>query len=289
MMVSTNSLTSSSSTALPRLLEVCYLHQDSIGLHSPIQVGEIRADRSRTRTNFPIPSIFCGILVLRLVIVIHVSISATAQPVLPAFPGAEGFGTQTPGGRSGQVIQVTNLNDAGPGSLRAALEASEPRIVVFRVGGTILLQKPIEIKNPYLTLAGQSAPGDGIQLRGEGITIATHDVVIRNIRIRIGDEGVPTNSRDALNISATFTNSDVYNVVIDHCSISWAIDENLSTWASTSKPFRKPTMLPSSGALSAKDSMIPSISMRGIPHLHHIVWGHCSAETAGICRSITTC
>lgn len=156
----------------------------------------------------------------------------------PAFPGAEGFGTHTPGGRGGQLLQVTNLNDAGHGSLRAALEATGSRIVVFRGGGTIHLQAPIIITEPYLTLAGQTAPGDGILLRGEGLIVAAHDVVIRNIRVRIGDEGAPTHNRDGINISTTHANSDVYNVVIDHCSVSWGIDDNLSTWTWAAKPYK---------------------------------------------------
>src|SRR6185312_7176562 len=81
---------------------------------------------------------------------------------LPAFPGAEGFGATTPGGRGGKVIVVTNLDDSGPGSFREACEADGPRIVVFGVSGTIGLKSPITVRNPNLTIAGQTAPGDGI-------------------------------------------------------------------------------------------------------------------------------
>src|SRR5512145_2089710 len=87
---------------------------------------------------------------------------------IPSFPGAEGFGATTPGGRGGRVLIVCNLNDAGPGSLRAALEAEGPRIVVFRVSGLIDLATPIRVTKPFLTVAGQSAPGDGIALRRFG-------------------------------------------------------------------------------------------------------------------------
>lgn len=140
---------------------------------------------------------------------------------VPAFPGAEGFGSRTPGGRGGKVIIVGNLNDAGPGSFRAACEAGGPRIVVFRVSGLIDLKTPIRVQEPFLTIAGQTAPGDGICLRGRALEIATHDVVVRHLRSRPGDiQGVET---DALSIGGQSR-----NVVIDHCSVSWAIDENLS-------------------------------------------------------------
>ena len=85
----------------------------------------------------------------------------TEAPVIPAFPGAEGAGAQTVGGRGGRVIEVTNLDDSGPGSLRAAVEATGSRIVVFRIGGTIRLQSPLKIKEPYITIAGQTATGGG--------------------------------------------------------------------------------------------------------------------------------
>jgi hypothetical protein len=173
---------------------------------------------------------------------------------LPAFPGAQGFGTETPGGRFGKIIFVTNLNDTTnihspeyTGSFRWALEhtwADDPddpfdqrRIVIFRVGGTIELVASLVLKQPYVTIAGQTAPGDGLLLRGEEFTIATHDVIVRNVRVRVGDKGIPTCCRDGIGISTYFADSDAYNVVIDHSSVSWAIDENLSTWTEPTKPF----------------------------------------------------
>ncbi len=104
------------------------------------------------------------------------------EGVIPAFPGAWGAGMFTSGGRGGEVIAVTNLNDKGEGSLRAALEAEGPRIVVFRVAGNIKLTEDINIDHPDITIAGQSAPGDGICLQGT-LNINTHNVIIRHIRV----------------------------------------------------------------------------------------------------------
>lgn len=149
---------------------------------------------------------------------------------LPAFPGAVGFGSDTPGGRSGILIEVTNLNAIGPGSFREACETPGSRIVVFRTGGTITITSPIEIRNPYITIAGQTAPGDGITIRGAAILITTHDVIIRGIRIRVGDDpsGPSYENRDALQIQGQA--NPPYNVIIDHCSLSWAVDEILTIW-----------------------------------------------------------
>jgi len=150
-----------------------------------------------------------------------------------AFPGAEGFGTNTVHGRGGKVIHVTNLKNSGPGSFRAACEASGRRIVVFDVSGIISLGRdPIVINNPFIYIAGQTAPGDGICLKNSGIRVHTHDVLIRYIRIRPGDgtSGTAPRDRDAISVLGNNNGRNSYNVVIDHCSMSWAIDEVLSTW-----------------------------------------------------------
>ena len=150
---------------------------------------------------------------------------------IPSFPGAEGPGAETIGGRGGRIIEVTNLNGSGPGSLREACESSGPRIVVFKVAGIIdLAGERIEIKNPYITIAGQTAPEGGITLKGHELSVQTHDVVIRFLKIRIGSEyPLADGVGDALGMS----DADVYNDIIDHCSLSWSNDENVQIWSST--------------------------------------------------------
>ena len=138
------------------------------------------------------------------------------------------FGMNTPGGRGGRVIRVTNLLASGQGSLDAALSASGPRIVVFEVGGVIDLNKTrLNIREPYVTVAGQTAPSPGITIIRGAIFIQTHDVIVQHIRVRPGDAGEPKRSGwepDGISTAG----GDAYNVLIEHCSISWAVDENLS-------------------------------------------------------------
>jgi pectate lyase len=161
-----------------------------------------------------------------------------AQTNIPAFPEAEGAGTYTKGGRGGRVIEVINLNDSGVGSFRAACEASGARIVVFRVSGTIELTNRIVISDPYITIAGQTAPDGGITLSGVKSTKhlmiiwETHDVVVRYIRFRKG-YNASTPSQDGT-CSAIMQNS--YNIVFDHCSYSWTQDENIQVWNSGNTP-----------------------------------------------------
>ncbi|WP_299249364.1 T9SS type A sorting domain-containing protein [uncultured Aquimarina sp.] len=153
---------------------------------------------------------------------------------VPAFPGAEGFGAAAKGGRGGQVIYVTNLNDSGPGSFRAACEASGPRTVLFKLGGTITLESTVKIEEPYITIAGQSAPGGGICLRTTNdetpLSMKTHDIVMRHIRIRPGSGVTPEGSdtKDALVIKS----EDAHDIMIDHCSFTWGVDETVSTYSS---------------------------------------------------------
>jgi len=162
-----------------------------------------------------------ALLLAGLAIFFPMSLAASEGPIVPAFPGAEGFGSTTPGGRGGKIIFVTNLNDSGVGSLRAACDAEGPRIVIFRVSGLITVASPITVKNPYLTIAGQTAPGDGICLRNFTFNIATHDVVVRYLRSRLGD----LSGQEADSITLV---SGAHDVILDHCSATWSIDESLS-------------------------------------------------------------
>jgi hypothetical protein len=141
-----------------------------------------------------------------------------------AFPSAEGFGKFTPGGRGGRVLKVTNLNDSGPGSLRAAIETPGPRIIVFDVAGNVMLKSALRIKEPYLTVAGQTASGDGVAVVGNETRILTHDVIIRYMRFRATDlAGVAI---DAINDGQDEDNATRF--ILDHCTASWGIDETLS-------------------------------------------------------------
>ncbi|MCU7935448.1 MAG: chitobiase/beta-hexosaminidase C-terminal domain-containing protein [Candidatus Thiodiazotropha sp. (ex Dulcina madagascariensis)] len=177
----------------------------------------------------------------------------------PAFPGAEGFGADSTGGRGGPVIKVTNLNDSGPGSFREAvetasihfadgenyvyesdveyrarLEALGHRIVVFEVSGIINLQTDLTINIPYLTIAGQTSPG-GILITGRPVQINTHDVIVQHMRFRVGSHGCCTDSKDheshdsltiVGNSQPSWYPNEAYNIIIDHCSISWGVDED---------------------------------------------------------------
>ena len=151
---------------------------------------------------------------------------AAAEAALPAFPGALGWASETPGGRGGRIIRVTTLASEGPGSLREAIEAEGPRIVVFEVGGVIDLERQtLKLKNPYITIAGQTAPSPGITLIRGGMDVAGHDVVIQHIRVRPGTaEQTWMSGWDEDSIST----ASAYNVIVDHCTLTWATDENMS-------------------------------------------------------------
>lgn len=170
-------------------------------------------------------------------------LSDTAVAV-PAFPGAEGYGASSVGGRSGKIIEVTNLRDSGPGSLRAAIDTRGARIVIFRVGGTITLKSSLLIRHPFITIAGQTAPGGGITLRMKANThgppvrlVGAHDVIIRYLHLRAGKhiadnpnriDDDPETRRDNLAIR------DGARIIIDHVSAQWSTDENMSN--SPTKP-----------------------------------------------------
>ncbi|MFY2764005.1 pectate lyase family protein [Arenimonas sp. MALMAid1274] len=144
-----------------------------------------------------------------------------------AFPGAQGWAAHTPGGRGGKILRVTTLAASGPGSFAEAVATPGPRIVVFEVGGVIDLdRKEVKITEPFLTVAGQTAPMPGITFIRGGLVVATHDVVIRHIRIRPGTTGLPR--RAGVDFDALYTVRGARDVIIDHCSMTWATDENLS-------------------------------------------------------------
>lgn len=145
------------------------------------------------------------------------------QADIPAFPGAEGGGKFSFGGRGGKVYVVTSLADSGPGSLREACEQGGARTIVFNVAGIIRLKSPLIIRAPYITIAGQTAPGDGVCVAGESVWINTHDVIIRYMRFRRGETNVGRRD-DAIG------GNPIGNIMIDHVSASWGLDENMSMY-----------------------------------------------------------
>lgn len=164
--------------------------------------------------------------------------SSDDGPLL-AFPEAEGFGANAEGGRGGEVVEVTSLDDAGPGTLRAALSGATPRTIVFRVGGTIATESTLLVDGDYVTIAGQTAPGGGIQIRnasGGHATMVIHGshVIIRHLRIRTG----PGGEADTLRVSGGSS-----DVIIDHCSLSWSVDELFSTYDPTNNTTVQWTLL----------------------------------------------
>jgi hypothetical protein len=151
------------------------------------------------------------------------------QAKIPAFPGAEGGGMYSFGGRGGKVLVVTNLNDSGPGSFRAACETSGPRVVIFNVAGIIRLKNRIVIRAPYITISGATAPGDGVCIAGNTVELETHDIVIRHMRFRRG-------ALDASERNDSIGGNPVGNLIIDHVSASWGLDENMSMYRHMYQP-----------------------------------------------------
>ena len=154
---------------------------------------------------------------------------------LAVIPGLVGYGvTETVAGRGGAIMRVTNLNDSGAGSLRACVAASEPRVCVFEISGTIVLNSRLDILNPFITIAGQTAPTPGIILRGDGLLVwNTHDALIQHLQIRPGDGTAPSNTvcgqRSAIGVAAE-NGKSAYNIVYDHISAGWATDQTVGIW-----------------------------------------------------------
>ncbi len=227
-------------------------------------------------------------------LVFNVSSVQAATP--PAFPSAEGYGTETTGGRGGTICEVTNLNDTGTGSLRDCIEVQMgPRTVVFLVGGTIDLTQDIVInaEHSYLTIAGQTAPGEGIQLKDAGIYIQDggHDVVIRYLRVRPGSvaciaKGVGAcDSVSAVAMWGETIEKRVYNIVLDHVSAQWAPDQNLTVWDSVSDVTIQNSIIAegateghskgshSKGFIAGGDIEIDTVHPRTIS-IHHSLFAH---------------
>ncbi len=159
------------------------------------------------------------------------ALSMQAQQI--AFPSAEGFGKYTKGGRGGVVLKVTNLNDEGPGSFRAAATKKGPRIIIFDVSGTIHLQTKLSILGD-VTIAGQTAPGDGICLADQSVGIGGDNTIIRYLRFRLGDKFQNKGMVDLSGDDDAFGGNKHHNVIIDHCSMSWSNDEAFSIYGGDS-------------------------------------------------------
>jgi hypothetical protein len=159
------------------------------------------------------------------------ALGASAVQALPVIPGGAGYGMETPAGRGGTVYRVTNLNASGTGSLKACTDAVGKRVCVFEVGGYIRLTEDLLIRNGPITIAGQTAPAPGITIRGAGLKIHGSNILVQHLRVRPGDDlnGPDPENRDALKLEGSST-VPVTNVVIDHCTFSWALDEVASIW-----------------------------------------------------------
>src|SRR5690349_1302314 len=196
---------------------------------------------------------------------------AASVQAVPVIPDGAGFGIDTKAGRGGAVYKVTNLNADGAGSLKGCVDKTGPRTCVFEVSGAIKLTADLKIRNNQLRIAGQTAPSPGIMIRGAGIAIYASDVLIQHIRVRTGDDsnGPDPDNRDSLRIGGT-TAAPARNIVIDHCSFSWSIDELASTWG----PHDNVTFSNNIFAEPLNDSLHPDYDGSGrMPHGYGILFG----------------
>jgi len=201
------------------------------------------------------------------------------QATVPAFPGAEGGGKYSFGGRGGRVYVVTSLADSGPGTLREGCEAAGPRIIVFNVAGIIHLKMPIFIEAPYITIAGQTAPGDGICIAGQSVMDDTHDVVIRYVRFRRGNP-------DIFDRQSDLAGSPVGNIIIDHCSASWGNDQTLDTYRHMYQP---PTGGPTLKLPTVNDTIQWCIVSEGLNVNNHAFGGDWGGRNTGFHHNLLAC
>lgn len=201
------------------------------------------------------------------------------QASIPAFPGAEGGGMYSFGGRGGQVITVTNLNDRGPGSFREACETGGARIIVFNVSGIIRLESPIIVRAPYVTIAGQTAPGDGVCIAGESFWVDTHDVVIRHMRFRRGETHVW--HRDD-----SFGGNPVGNIMIDHCSCTWGLDENISFYRHMYDPSEGQYEAPMQKLPTVNVTIQNTISAKALDNYNHAFGSTLGGENCSFMRNL---
>lgn len=201
------------------------------------------------------------------------------QATIPAFPGAEGGGMYSFGGRGGKVYVVTSLEDSGPGTLREACEAAGPRIVVFGVAGIIHLKMPIFIEAPYITIAGQTAPGDGICIADQGIIDNAHDVVIRYVRLRRG-------AQDIFNRHGGHYGNPVGNIILDHISASWGNDQNLDTYRHMYQP---PEGGPAKKLPSVNVTIQWCISSEALNTWNHAFGGDWGGRNTGFHHNLFAC
>ena len=210
-------------------------------------------------------------LLLSSALLLGALVVANRADALPVIPGGAGFGMDTPAGRGGTVHRVTNLNTSGTGSLKACIDGTGPRVCVFEISGAIKLTSDLIVRNDYLTIAGQTAPSPGIMLRGAALRITASNVLVQHLRIRVGDDlnGPDFENRDALKFEGTATRP-VRNVVIDHCSFSWAVDETVSAWG----PHDNITLTNSIFSEALHDSLHPDYDGVGvIPHGYGVLFG----------------
>ena len=179
-------------------------------------------------------STYLQTIVFLIITIVSSAQTQTFETTLPvAFPGAEGYGAHTTGGRGGKVILVTNLDDAGVGSFRAAAEMKGKRIIVFTVSGTIHLETKLSIKSDA-TIAGHSAPGEGICIADQSVSLGGDNIIVRYLRFRMGDKFQKGGMVDGNGGDDAFGGTKRKNIIIDHCSISWSTDEAFSVYAGDS-------------------------------------------------------